>query len=578
MMHYPHKFRLPLLFFILFAFVFLLGGFWSVMAQDDVLPLPGSQNGRTFAQIQQLTASDAAANDSFGWSVALDNDFLVEGNFYPDDFAGAAYIFERNTSGVWNEITRLAGNDTLTGDAFGYDVALQATTAVIGAPNHNHANDNDGAVYIFTRDTTGAWTQQQKLVQPGLPDDSLFGSAVDIEGDRIVIAAQGANAAYVYQRNSSQLWQYETELTVEDKIYDIAIDDEYILIGTPYDDAYDFGAAYLYQLVGGSWTLAQKLQPEDAASLDRFGFRVALEGAQAFVVSRIYTGSSRGSVYVFSPDGDEWSQSQKLTPNDLADGDYFGQAIALDQQKMAVGSFGDGGGAGSVYLFGWNGSGWVQQEKIAAVGDYFGYSVDLQAEVLVSGAITANSSEGKVYVYSDPDLLPTPTPTITNTPPAEEPLELLIDGGFEANAAGWTIKNATHDKVKCNKTDKIFAYQGVCAWRFKGSEGENTKIQQIITTGVAVGDTLILSGYVSASGAVDGKVKVVVLYLDTSLEKSKVVVNISNETAGTYSPLSISPSQLKIEVAAPVEKIKVQVKNSSTSGKVYYDALSLTAQ
>jgi hypothetical protein len=69
-----------------------------------------------------------------------------------------------------------------------------------------------------------------------------------------------------------------------------------------------------------------------------------------------------------------------------------------------------------------------------------------------------------------------------------------------------------------------------------------------------------------------------VKYLDTTIPKNKITVSVLGETAGSYLPLSSFQPLLTTVVASPLDKIKVQVKNSGESGKVYYDALSLTAQ
>jgi hypothetical protein len=596
MTHYPRKFRLPLLFFIpsaLFTFMFILGSTWSVVAQDGVLPLPGSDgSNRAFGEVQQLTASDGAAGDTFGLDLALDGDILLEGNYPADSGNGAAYIFERSGE-TWSEVTRLTPSDAGTADYFAYDIDLYSTTAVVGAPLHDPDTEDAGAVYVFTRDNAGVWTEAQKLIVDGLPAFAFLGSNVAINGDRILAAAQGTTKAYMFKRNASQVWQLETDIELGMSPFAVKIDGDKALIGTPNDSSAK-GAAHLYQLQAGSWTFVKKLTASDAVNNDLLGYKLDLQDDEVFVFALLQNppNSSRGAVYVFSENGGMWTQTQKLAPNDHANGDYFGWGLAVDGEKLVISSYGDSSTAGSVYIFGWNGSAWIQEDKIPAVGGAFGYSVDLDEEVLASGAPVADSSKGRVYVYSDPDLLPTATPTITNTPvpvtetpipvtstpPSEEQVELLIDGGFEANAAGWAIKNATGDKVKCNKIGKVFAHQGNCAWRFKGDEGENAKIQQVITSGTGEGDSLTLSGYVNASGAVESKMKVVVSYLNSSTPKDKLTVSILAETGGVYTPLSSFQPVLTISVAAPPEKIKVQVKNDSTSGKVYYDALSLSAQ
>ena len=557
---------------ILFFCVLLISvGVWSVWAQDGVLPLPGGSGNRAFTEVQQLTASDGADAEYFGLQVALDGDTLLEGNS-PADSIGAAYIFERDNNGDWNEIKRLIGSDSALEDDFAYDVALDGDTAVVGAPGHTSMSDDEGAIYVFTPNGAGVWTQSQKLTVPAAPMNSYLGNEVDIDGDRIIAAAEGIDKAYIFKRNTNQVWQLEADLDTGQEVYDVKIQGDIALIGAASDNG-NIGTVHVYQLQAGSWTFVKKLTPSDGIPGDNFGAKLLLHNDQAFVFAYLSVppGNFRGAVYVFSRNGGTWTQTQKLVPNDPADNDVFGYGMAADDQTLVISSYRDNADAGSVYQFGWNGSAWVQQDKILPVGNRFGIDVDFQDGVLASGAPAADNGKGRVYIYSDPNLIPTPTPT---TAPA---IELLTDGGFENNATGWTVKNATGDKVKCNKPTKTFAYSGNCAWRFKGGPGENAKIQQIITSGVTSGDVLKLGGYVNAGGAVSGKLKLVVTYADGVTPKGKLTINLTSPTSG-YVPLSSLQPALTVNVAAPVEKIKLMVTNSSTSGKVYYDALSLTAQ
>jgi hypothetical protein len=568
---FTHKSRTSLLFLILIILVF--GGVWSALAQDGVLPLPGSS--RAFTEVQQLTASDASANQFFGFHLDLDGDVLIGGSYFADGGVGAVYIFEQS-GGTWSEIDRLVGGDTAPADYFGYDVALDGTTAVVGAPQHDPTADDEGALYVFTRSSAGEWTVFQKLIVNGLPPNSFLGTNVAISGDRIVASAQGTTKVYIFKRNASQFWQLETDIDLGFPTYDVAIEGIKVLIGTPTETS-SSGASYLYQLQAGSWVFVKKLTASDGQANDLFGYELELQGDEAFVFSfsADAPNPNDGAVYVYTENGGAWDETQKLVAADAADNDYFGHGLAVDGEKMAISSFGDSTSAGSVYIFGWDGSAWVQEDKIPTVGSAFGYSIDLDQEVLVSSAPYADSNQGRVYVYSDPNLIPTPTPTITNTP--EPSLELLVDGGFESNAAGWDVKKSTGDKVKCNKDGKVIAHTGNCAWQFKGGEGENAKIQQTISNGVNAGDTLTLSGYVNASGSVDSKVKVVVSYLNAAIPKNKISVTVAGAT-GDYVPLSTFQPVLTTSAVAPIAKIKVQVKNSGSSGKLYYDALSLQAQ
>lgn len=81
-----------------------------------------------------LVASDGAGNDDFGLAVAISGDAAIVGALYVDDEEGAAYVFVR-TGSTWTEQQRLVPTTPDGKDWFGYAVAVDGDTALIGAPH-----------------------------------------------------------------------------------------------------------------------------------------------------------------------------------------------------------------------------------------------------------------------------------------------------------------------------------------------------------------------------------------------------------------------------------------------------------
>ena len=85
------------------------------------------------------------------------------------DWAGSAYIFERDGSGNWTQAQKLTASDRAAVDQFGYSVSISGDYAIVGAygriDDASGANyqDRAGSAYIFERDGLGNWTQAQKL-------------------------------------------------------------------------------------------------------------------------------------------------------------------------------------------------------------------------------------------------------------------------------------------------------------------------------------------------------------------------------------------------------------------------------
>ncbi|APR75713.1 Fibronectin type III domain protein [Minicystis rosea] len=105
------------------------------------------RSGSVWAQQQKLTASDGAPNDSFGFSVAVSGDAAVVGAYQDGDNgtnSGSAYVFARSGS-VWSQQQKLIASDPAANESFGISVAVSSDTAMIGADQDN----TQGAAYVF---------------------------------------------------------------------------------------------------------------------------------------------------------------------------------------------------------------------------------------------------------------------------------------------------------------------------------------------------------------------------------------------------------------------------------------------
>jgi FG-GAP repeat len=109
----------------------------------------------TWSRTAVLTASHGAPGDDFGQSVALSalGSTALARAFGGSPFTGAAYVFTLRR-GTWSRTAELTASDAAPGDEFGYSVALSAlgTTALAGAP---FRNTSTGAVYVFTESRSG---------------------------------------------------------------------------------------------------------------------------------------------------------------------------------------------------------------------------------------------------------------------------------------------------------------------------------------------------------------------------------------------------------------------------------------
>jgi len=110
-----------------------------------------------FVEQAKLTASDGAAADNFGFSVAISGDTVVVGAPFDDIRAnrgqGSAYVFVKpggGWAGALTESAKLIASDGAAGDNFGFSVAISGDTVVVGASGDTiGANTDQGSAYVF---------------------------------------------------------------------------------------------------------------------------------------------------------------------------------------------------------------------------------------------------------------------------------------------------------------------------------------------------------------------------------------------------------------------------------------------
>jgi len=155
-------------------------------------------------QVQKIVASDRRNGDNFGASVAISGNYAIVGSPYDDEDtsggnyiwnAGSAYIYERNSNGVWNQVQKIIASDRRTTDWFGKIVSIESNCAMVSSPrncydeNEQNIITNTGAVFIFERDLNGSWEQKQKIVASDRSKNDWFSNSTSINDNFAIIAA-----------------------------------------------------------------------------------------------------------------------------------------------------------------------------------------------------------------------------------------------------------------------------------------------------------------------------------------------------------------------------------------------------
>lgn len=316
------------------------------------------------------------------------------------------------------------------GQRFGFfglgmaSVAVDGSTMVVGAhgessargtPPTNNGALGSGAAYVYERDGN-RWRQVQMLKAPNADEGDRFGGAVAVSGDYIAVGAcmeDGAATAINGDQTSNT--------------------------------AAEAGAVYVYRRVGQAWVFDAYIKAPNAEAGDYFGSSVALDGNTLVVGAPVEDGGANmnpadnsvpfsGAVYVFVRDGVGWTAQARLKPMVARQNMYFGMAVDVEGDRLAVGADressaantinGDqtnqaAGSAGAAYVFRRIGTAWAQEAYVKAPnaqgGDFFGGSVALDGQRLLvfapgedSGATGVGgnmadesaSSSGAAYVFS----------------------------------------------------------------------------------------------------------------------------------------------------------------------------------
>jgi len=167
------------------------------------------RSGTTWTAQQTLTASDGAANESFGSALSLDGDTLAVGVLNDDVGAntnqGSVRIFVRSGT-TWFAQATLTASDGAAFDIFGSSVSLSGDTLAVGVSYDDvGANVDQGSVRMFLRSGT-TWTAQATLMASDGAANDLFGNSVSLDGDTLAVGADFDDVGSVSNQGSVRIF------------------------------------------------------------------------------------------------------------------------------------------------------------------------------------------------------------------------------------------------------------------------------------------------------------------------------------------------------------------------------------
>lgn len=321
------------------------------------------RSGLVWVQQAYLKASNPDANDEFGCSVAVCGDTIavgargessaasiVNGNQLDNSKggAGAVYVFVRS-AGTWSQQAYLKANNPDSSDEFGYSLAIDGTTIIVGAPGEDSAvtgsNGNgldngapgSGAAYTFLQ-TGVVWSQSSYLKASNTGSGDAFGSSVAISGPLILIGAPGeSSSATGVNGNEAD------------------------------ESAPRSGAAFAFTRISGAWAQSAYLKASNTDAFDEFGHSVAVSRGRLAVAAWFEASNTSGvdgnqnsnsapnagAAYAFTWIGQAPSQGHYLKATQAFANAKFGSALGMSSDTLVVGANNDGTpvGFGSAFVF-----------------------------------------------------------------------------------------------------------------------------------------------------------------------------------------------------------------------------------
>jgi FG-GAP repeat len=352
----------------------------AISGSTIVAGAPGSNSGQGAAyvfsntsgvwkQTAELTASNGAAGDAFGSSVAISGSTIVAGASGSDSGQGAIYVFSYS-SPLWKQTVELTASDGAAEDALGTSVAISGSTIVAGAPAHKVGSTVDeGVAYVFSY-SAGSWMQTGELTGSGSMLDGVstpfgFGDVVAVSGTTIAVGAHGGGealyvgAVYVFGYGGSG-WTQTTELTEfsegqSELSGGVAISGSTLVAGSIGTESSPNGAVFVFSNASGAWQPAATVTSTDAtgggAASAWMGESVGISGSA--IVAGAPNQEDGGAAFVFGGAG-EYTISGTVN-NSCGCGELPGQTIlvqgrASDGTEVAESAVSDDDGGWSVQV------------------------------------------------------------------------------------------------------------------------------------------------------------------------------------------------------------------------------------
>ena len=279
---------------------------------------------------------------------------------------------------------------------FGYAVAVGPDYILVG----EHSGFKDpGTVHRYVKDTGGEWVNAEYLQALDRHVGDGFGQVLALDGNTLVVASR--EAVYIFEY-SGDYETFEEVMRLEHTANALTIDGSWLAIGAGTENRRT-GAVYVYKRNGDTadWELSTVLNGEESGSY--YGAAVALDG------NRLAVGvANANTAKVYHWDDDSWVEEATLHGDNYDVQTSFGSTLHMSEDRLAIGAPRSGEGTGAVIVLQWGmESGW---NKLASISPEesepfleFGSAAKIVEHAVWVGTPGANRNAGQLYRFDYDD-------------------------------------------------------------------------------------------------------------------------------------------------------------------------------
>lgn len=567
----------------------------------------GIYSASSGALLEQLVNPRPESGSHFGWSLAISGSLLAVGvpqNDTGANDAGIVCVYDLASSTPAVPLHVLDNPFPAANDNFGWSVAISGSRVIVGAPRGDSGTGDAGCVYIYDLESP---TPAVPAVQLNNPDRAgrNFGFTVAASADRLVVGAPqdsgpgDTGQVHIFDLTASSpappilSLSDTTPLTNEGFGRAVAIAGQIIVVAAPQDDtgADNSGVAHVYDL--GSPTpdsaVLTLLNPAPALN-DDFGSSLAISGSRVAVGNHLddLGGSDSGRIHVFDlATGTPAVPVISLDNPGPQSNDQFGQSVALSGSRLATAAHGDNTGvsdAGTAYLFDLaSGTPGTPVHIINTPSppseEEFGNAVAVSGNLVVAGCYHDdkgnNSNSGSAFIYdissATPDL---PLLSLENPGPATND----YFGGAVAIAGNTVAVAAYQDDTGAANAGTVYLYNRASPTPtvpVLTLPNPSPQAQDQFGNAIAISGPLLVVGTAkNDNGAIADSGSAYVFDLSASNPAVPVaILDNPDPAAGDQFGVSVAVSGTRVVIGAPGN----DVNSANDAGSIYvYDISSGT--